>query len=235
MRLSAHCHALAGFAYVPPWSVNAGVVWGQEQTLIIDTGPTAQAAATILGYAQVVRPGNRILAINTELHLDHVAGNHLLRQHGVPVYGHVSIARSEADLADDVSDYAASVTDPQRRDEGALPFLHTHIANPDHKIDGDMVVELGGIQAHVLLAPGHTTANLMVWIASEGVAYVGDTVVSGYRPNVTGDRLAWLTALDRLKALDPQIVVPGHGETLRSREAIAAEIRRMRACLAQTE
>lgn len=231
MRLSTHCHALTGFAYVPPWSVNAGVVWGQEQTLIIDTGPMAQAAATILGYAQLAQPGNPIFAINTELHLDHLAGNHFLQQHGVPVYGHVSIARNDADLASDVADYAACVVDPQRRSESALPFLHTHIANPDRTIDREVDFDLGGIQARVLLTPGHTPANLLVWIASEGVAYVGDTVVSGYRPNLTGDGRAWLAALDRLQALDAQIVVPGHGEILRGRAAITAELDRIRACL----
>ncbi|HTS47380.1 MAG TPA: hypothetical protein VMH05_05520 [Bryobacteraceae bacterium] len=37
MRLSQHCYALTGLGYVPPWSVNAGIVAGRETTLIVDT------------------------------------------------------------------------------------------------------------------------------------------------------------------------------------------------------
>jgi hypothetical protein len=46
---SPHSRALTGFAYVPPWTVNAGFVWGSQRTLIVDTGPTVLAAATIVG------------------------------------------------------------------------------------------------------------------------------------------------------------------------------------------
>ncbi len=56
MRLSAHCYALTGFAYLPPWAVNAGFVAGRERTLVVDSGPTALAAATILGSAMTAIP-----------------------------------------------------------------------------------------------------------------------------------------------------------------------------------
>ena len=103
------------------WSVNAGFVCGERRTLIVDTGPTAYAAATILGYAQAARPGNTVMAVNTELHLDHLAGNSLLRECGIDVYGHPSIVRTDADLMADVTTYATSVIDPDRRDEARLP------------------------------------------------------------------------------------------------------------------
>ena len=202
VRLGRHCYALAGFAYLPPWSVNAGFVCGERLTLIIDTGPTAYAAATILGYAQAARPANTVVAVNTELHLDHLAGNSFLREQGIDVYGHPSIARTDADLMADVTTYRASVIDPDRYDEARLPFLGTHIANPNQAVDRDQALDLEGVTVELLLVPGHTTANLAVWIAEDRVLYSGDTVVSDYRPNLTtgtqGEEIA--TEIARIRA-----------------------------------
>ncbi len=237
MRLGDHCHALAGFAYLPPWSVNAGIVCGEARTLIVDSGPTAQAAQTILGYAEAARPGNAILAINTERHLDHVAGNHLLRSRGIDVWGHPSVRRTDAELAADVAEYAACVPDPRRRAdaEGRIPFLETRVADPNVDVERECAIDLGGVSAEILLTPGHTTANLVVWVAGDGVAFTGDSVVSDYRPNLESggpaEWRAWLDALDRIEALDAGILAPGHGRVLRGAGEIRREIARLRRCL----
>jgi len=237
MRLSVHCHALAGFAYLPPWSVNAGFVLGATRTLIVDSGPTAQAAATILGYAETAGPANALLAVNTERHLDHIAGNHLLRSRGVDVWGHPSVRRTAAELAADVAEYAATVPDPRRsRDgEGEIPFLGTRITNPNVDVERECSIDLGGVIAEILLTPGHTPANLVVWIAGDGVAYTGDSVVSDYRPNLESGGPAewrsWLDALDRIEALAASILVPGHGRILRGAGEIGRELERVRRCL----
>ena len=234
VRLGPHCHALAGFAYLPPWSVNAGFVCGERLTLIVDTGPTAHAAATILGYAQAARPGNSVMAVNTELHLDHLAGNSLLRDQGIDVYGHPSVVRTDADLMADVTEYGHSVVAPDRRDEARLPFLGTHIANPNKVVDRDQCLDLEGVTAELLLVPGHTTANLAVWVAQDRILFSGDTVVSDYRPNLASgtppDWRRWLLSLHRLESLGAEVLVPGHGRILRGEE-VTAEIARIRAIL----
>jgi cyclase len=238
MRISDHCHALLGFSFLPPWTVNAGVAWGMERTLVIDTGPSALAAATIHGYAELARPGNALVAINSEGHLDHIGGNDYFRQLGLDVHGHASIQRTEGDLAEDIAAYSACVADPIRRadGEGRLPFVGTRIANPNKPIAADTVLDLGGREATILLAPGHTPANLLVWIADEGVLFAGDTIVSGYGPNLgTGGPPAWtswLAALNRIEDLRPRVIVPGHGEVIRHAE-IPVEIERIRSCLAR--
>jgi glyoxylase-like metal-dependent hydrolase (beta-lactamase superfamily II) len=98
MRFSDHCYAATGFAYVPPWSVNAGFVIGERETLVVDAGPSPAAAETILGYATSARPGNLLRLVNTERHLDHVIGNAVFLERGIDVYGHAAIARTVDDL-----------------------------------------------------------------------------------------------------------------------------------------
>lgn len=233
MRLGAHCYALTGFAYLPPWAVNAGFVVGDERTLVIDCGPSLQAAATILGYARTARPGNVAFAIDTERHLDHVAGNELFRRQGLDVWGHPSIDRSDEEHARDVAEYSLTVPDPVRRaaGEGRIPFAGTHIVPPNVRVEREQDLALGGVVAQVLLIPGHTPANLAVWIADDGVLYAGDTVVSDYAPNLESggpwEWQQWLRALDRIEALAPGKLVPGHGRVLEGPE-IGIEIGRIR-------
>jgi glyoxylase-like metal-dependent hydrolase (beta-lactamase superfamily II) len=93
------------------------------------------------------------------------------------------------------------------------------------------------VRAEILLVPGHTPANLVVWIAGDGVAYVGDSVVSDYRPNLAAGGpaawRAWLEALDRIEALAASVLVPGHGRILRGAGEIGPEVERVRRCLHQ--
>jgi glyoxylase-like metal-dependent hydrolase (beta-lactamase superfamily II) len=71
-------------------------------------------------------------------------------------------------------------------------------------------------------------------VASEGVLFTGDTVVEGYLPNLEAggppEWSAWLRALDRIAALAPAILVPGHGDVLRG-PTVRAGVDRVRGVL----
>jgi glyoxylase-like metal-dependent hydrolase (beta-lactamase superfamily II) len=110
MKISQHCYAITGLAFIPPWTVNAGFIAGATTTLIVDTGATMQSARTIYGYASCVRPQNRLLVINTERHLDHVSGNSLFRDQDIDVYGHCGIARTDEELAEAITELNACQT-----------------------------------------------------------------------------------------------------------------------------
>lgn len=237
MRISPNCYAVTGLAYEPPWSVNAGFITGNKRTLIIDTGGTTLSARTIHGYAQAARPGNELAVINTERHLDHVGGNFYFREQGAEIWGHVGIARREEDLAEAIADYNQTIQNPVRRaaEEGRVFYDQTHIANPTQKITEETSLDLGDLVVQIILTPGHTATNLSVYVPDEGVVYCGDCLVSGYIPNLEAgtldDWLRWEQSLDRLEALEPKAIVPGHGEVLQG-SRIAEEIARSRQILA---
>lgn len=220
MQISPHCFAVTGLAYIPPWTVNAGIVAGHERTLVVDTGPTALAAATIHGYALAVRPTNALLAIVTEQHLDHIGGNSFFLDRGVSLYGHARIARTDADLASDVELYNECVPDPVRRGrrEAELVYSGTRVANPSQPIDADFTLNLGELEVRVLMTTGHTPSNLAVYVPADGVLYSGDCIVTGYLPNLESGNVeawrTWMRSLDRVRALEPTSVVPGHGQIL---------------------
>ncbi len=223
---------------MPPWSVNAGFIVGGETTLIVDTGANALAAATILGYAAAVRPGNRLLVLNTERHFDHIGGNGYFRDKGIDVYGHVRIERTDDEFRSELAEFKAAIAHPVR---GALGeeqafYFETSLANPNRPITGDIELELGGCTVQVLLTPGHTPTNISVYVPGDGVVFCGDCLTNRYLPNLDcggpEDWRQWLRSIDRIEELEPSAIVCGHGPVAEGGE-VARLIEAMRSILNQ--
>lgn len=224
MKISLSCYAITGLAFIPPWSVNAGFIVGEERVLIIDTGPNRFAAQTIYGYASSVGSGRRILAINTEQHLDHLGGNGLFKENQLDIYGHYKINRTPADLASMIGEYNECIPNLIRRNrrEAEFLFADAEIYNPNIRLKTDTVIQLGRIEAHVIFTPGHTPTNLSVYVPSEGILFCGDCILKSYLPNLESGNLVdweiWLESISKLENLNLRTVVPGHGEVLKGNE-----------------
>ena len=87
--------------------------------------------------------------------------------------------------------------------------------------DGD-VLRLGGRTVDALVTPGHATGHLSLWDDQARVLLSGDHLLPRITPNPvlepdgdTGGRrrslVEYLESLDRFVALDPDVVLPGHG------------------------
>lgn len=217
MRLSEHCYAVTGLAYIPPWSVNASFVAGNEVTLIVDTGANSSAAATIHGYASAAAPRNRITAINTEQHFDHIGGNSYFRDRGMEVYGHFGLHRTEEEFRAEIAEFNEQITSPVRRvQREASAFYHeTYLQNPTRPIHQETQMDLGDCLIEILFTPGHTPTNLSVWVPRERVLFCGDCLVNLYTPNLDCGKEPewrnWLASLERIEQLAPEVVMPGHG------------------------
>jgi cyclase len=221
MRLSHRCYAVTGLGYSPPWCVNAGFIVGDVLTLVVDTGGNMLAGQTVHGYASAVRPHNQLRAINTEKHFDHIGGNSFFREQGIDIWGHVGIARTAAEFQAEIAGFNDAIPNAQRREAAAF-FHGTQLANPNHHIDQDTRYDLGGCTVDILLTPGHTATNLSVWVQEDRVLYTGDCLIAEYLPNLDAGTMAdwqiWLASLRRLEALQPAIVVVGHGPVVRGSE-----------------
>jgi glyoxylase-like metal-dependent hydrolase (beta-lactamase superfamily II) len=224
MRLSDRCYAVTGLGYSPPWCVNAGFVAGNDLTLVVDTGGNTLAAQTIFGYASAVRPENPLRVINTEKHFDHIGGNGFFLERGIEVWGHAGIARTPAEFEAEIAEFNAAIGNAARRERGEASafFYDTHVANPNRRIERDTCFDLGSLTAEILLTPGHTATNLSVWVPQDGVLFTGDCLIREYVPNLdagtAADWQVWLESLARIEALDPRIVVAGHGPVARGAE-----------------
>jgi len=149
-----------------PGRVNAGIVAGCHTTLIVDSSASAHSAATIYGYATAVRPHNRLLVFNTEKHFDHVGGNSFFRAQGIEILAHPEAVRTPAEFEAEKAEFNRSIPHRVRRDlrEESIFDAGTTVVAPTKFITAPTVLDLGELDAQIILTPGHTPTNLSVYV-----------------------------------------------------------------------
>src|SRR5204863_8823946 len=105
---------------------------------------------------------------------------------------------------------------------------------PTILFDDKYEFELGGVKFEVYHTPGETYDHLTVWIPQYKAAFVGDNYYDSF-PNIytlRGTRPRWaldyVQSLDRVLALEPDLVLPSHGQPIRGRDEIRRRLTRYR-------
>ncbi len=96
--------------------------------------------------------------------------------------------------------------------------------------DGD-VVRVGNLNVTALHTPGHSGDHLCFFLAEDRAVFTGDLILGQGSSMVTypeGDVAAYLRSLDRLAALEPRILFPGHWDPVTDAMAKIAEYRHHR-------
>jgi glyoxylase-like metal-dependent hydrolase (beta-lactamase superfamily II) len=96
--------------------------------------------------------------------------------------------------------------------------------------DGD-IVRVGNLNITALHTPGHSADHLAFWLAQDGAAFTGDLILGQGSSMVTypeGDVAAYLRSLERLAALQPRILFPGHWDPVPDAMAKIEEYRKHR-------
>jgi cyclase len=123
-----------------------------------------------------------------------------------------------------MAEFNAEISNAARREkqESDVFYHGTRLANPNCPISGDSRMELGNCEIELLLTPGHTPSNISVYVPRDGVLYSGDCLVNGYIANLDAgsveDWEIWLRSLDRIAALGPKFIMPGHGPVAKGKE-----------------
>lgn len=91
--------------------------------------------------------------------------------------------------------------------------------------DGD-VVRNGPLSLTAVYTPGHAPDHLCFWLESDRVLFTGDLVLGRGSSMVTypeGDVAAYLRSLERVRALQPRILFPGHWDPVQEADHKIAE------------
>jgi cyclase len=120
-----------------------------------------------------------------------------------------------APITDEERDaYASDVAWAERyvREVPDVPILTPSIGVTDHLTlrRGARVIDIRSVGA------GHSQADLIVHLPTEKIVIAGDLVIwpvplAGLKSSIKG----WAVALDRIRALQPDVIVPGHGPLMR--------------------
>ena len=97
-----------------------------------------------------------------------------------------------------------------------------------------MTLEIGGVTFELLHTPGETPDHLTVWIPQYKAAFVGDNYYDSF-PNIytlRGTQPRWaldyVQSLNKVLALEPELVLPSHGQPIRGRDEIRRRLTRYR-------
>jgi glyoxylase-like metal-dependent hydrolase (beta-lactamase superfamily II) len=87
------------------------------------------------------------------------------------------------------------------------------LSRPEQTVTHDTTLDLGD-EIQILSVPGHTPGDIAVYHPRSKVLFTGDAVLEGMDPYIRPDSISlktWIRNLERLKALDIEWVLPGHG------------------------
>jgi cyclase len=185
------------------WINNAGFVVGADHVVVIDTASTERRVKSLRDAISAVTPAPVRTVVNTHHHGDHTNGNCLFPDAVV-----MGRTRCRAEVARNRIGGLDAIWGPV--DWGALevrPPEVTFESDAELFVDGRRIALIGAGDA------AHTTNDVLAWLPEDGVLFAGDLVFNGGTPFVLmGSVSGSLTALDRIRALRPRVIVPGHGE-----------------------
>jgi len=147
--------------------------------------------------------------INTEHHLDHILGNHF--------FPGAVVAHEETRLRFD--DGLGTVESLRQRvakfGPREVPLMeHYRPRPPEITFSEELALHPGGVQVRLIRMKGHLPNNVVVYLPQERVLFGSDNLFLNSLPflseSLPGE---WLRTLDRIRAMDVNVLVPGHGET----------------------
>jgi glyoxylase-like metal-dependent hydrolase (beta-lactamase superfamily II) len=186
---------------------NAGFVVTREGVVVFDTLASPPLAEKLVGLIRQItkQPIKRVIV--SHYHADHFYGLQVFKALGAEIWAHRA-----AEGATRTEDAALRLA---QRKEALFPWVddNTTLLEADLFLQGDTDFELGGVHfalRHV--GPAHSNEDLAMMVKEDSVLYAADLVFRGRVPFVgDADSRAWIAALDKVIALKPKVLVPGHG------------------------
>jgi len=216
-----------------------GNIWylrGRERDLLVDTGNgVAPLATEVARFARSDRL-REVVAVVTHAHADHVGGFHEFERRllhpaemeaaaragdDAPLVRDTWAARLGADVVDDFLVPPVLLTAVPHPGFDPAAFRITPAA-PTHFVEGGDTIDLGDRTLTVVELPGHTPGSIGLVDDEENALLSGDAAYEGGLIDTLAesDVESYARTMERLCALDIDVVYPGHGapfgrETLR--------------------
>jgi cyclase len=226
---------------------NSAVIVNRDDVLIVDSHVSPESGRAMLQELKAITDKPVRFLVNTHFHYDHVNGNQAFVP-GVDIVGHTFTRRKLtgdilekgmfADLLrglpkqlDDLKARAAAEQDAAakaRLDQQlrvqtgfASSLQQLQVTPPTITLDDRMTLFRGDREIRLLfVGRGHTGGDVVVYLPRERVLCSGDLLVNGVANLIDGYVNEWPDALEKLRTLDFDDVIPGHGEPFKGKERI---------------
>jgi len=212
-KVAAHSYYIPGLAGAAStenegFMSNAGFVITPAGVVVFDTlGSPSLAQNMVKRIRALTRlPIKRVIV--SHYHADHYYGIQVFKDLGAEIWAH------EGGKGVVGSDAAKLRYEQRKQILGKWINDKTQrFPEPDLWLSGDTDFALGGLHFHLRhVGPAHSDEDMAMFVEEDGALYAGDLVFKGRVPFVgEADSKLWLKSLEKLIALNPKILVPGHG------------------------
>ncbi len=198
------------------WS-NSGLV-ARGGGLVVDTFMDVKHTRRMIELYAGVSPQPARRLVNTHDNADHCWGNQLFR--GAEIIGHRRCAEAMRKGVQPAAMQAMlDLVNPSpgiawfAADARAFDFRDVEVTPPTTLLDERLDLDLGGRPCEIVyLGPAHTGSDVVVWLPEDRVLFTGDLLFRLCTPiGWEGTFANWIRAIERMQALAPAVVVPGHG------------------------
>lgn len=200
------------YAFVQPdggWMVNnCGVITDASgDAVIVDTTSTEKRNRAFLAEVAGVSARAPKIAVNTHSHPDHTYGNGFLPPTTTIIGHHLcreGVLRAGLAATKELpADYGDLVVRPPDVTFADTMTLHLE----------DFAVELE------VMGPAHSTNDVGIWLPEQKVMFAGDLAFSGGHPIfLEGSMHGFKKAVQRMRDLEPEVLLPGHGPVCRGED-----------------
>jgi cyclase len=186
-----------------------GFIYTEEGIVLVDAPLIPKQALDWRAQIDEEYPDEPFLyLINTDHHRGHALGN----QYFMPVRV-IAHERAHKEMSGYTENFKERVRNSFKREPEIQAQLHDIEIIPPHLTFTNRAKLLfGGREVELIFVGGHTPATSLVWLPADSVCFVGDILWVDQHPYMAqGNTIEWLNALELIRQLDAEYLVPGHG------------------------
>jgi glyoxylase-like metal-dependent hydrolase (beta-lactamase superfamily II) len=212
------------------------VIVNADDVFLVDTNITPEATRRLVNDIRTITDKPIRYVVNTHWHYDHTDGNQVFGPE-VTIIGHEN-ERMEIlqgvlknRLALEFQNLPGQIENARKQGGDRLTVLEAYQEQlketvptpPTLTVADHLTIFRGEREIRILyLGRGHSDTDLMVYLPKEKIVATGDFFEGPATGALNfGFHDEWATNLEKLKALDFDTVVPGHGEPFKGKEQIS--------------
>lgn len=199
------------YLYRDSRNTNLGLVLSPAGSVLVDSPMLPEDARAWRAEVLELTGGRQPLyVVNTDHHLGHSLGNWAFPDAKCVTHRHSAyfmLEKYDVTFRNRLVESFRSAQPMVAADLEAVALPRPRLGVAD-----EMTLHVGEAAVVVMHVGGHTPGAVIACVSGDDVMFTGDVVVAdGYPSLGDANSQQWLAALDKIRALKPRIIVPGHG------------------------